>query len=109
MAASNATYACRVTDDGGYLAATLGDLQTYTTKIWFVAKHQSDGDAPKIRIEGTIVTPSTGAVWVNLAPKTNNFRKGLYDSHWEAEDATGKLWAVPTTGGDTLEILESLK
>jgi hypothetical protein len=109
MAASQETYACRVTDTGGYLAATLGDLQTFTSKIWFVAKHVSDTGAPLIRVEGTVDNPSTGAVSVNLAPSNNGFRVGVYDSHWEAEDSGGLLWALPTTGGDTLEILESLK
>lgn len=111
MGASTATYGARLTDSAARVSATLGDLTSHQNAIYFVAKHQTDKSAAKIRVTGVIDNVSTGAVHADLDVLASDpaWRKGVYDATWEAEDGSAKLWSLPAKGGETLEILESLK
>ena len=106
MAASTATYTARKTDTGAYISATLGAMQ-YGNSVKFVAKHQSDETAAKIDVTGTVDNASTGAVHVVL--DCTEFRVGLYDCAWEDASAAPLLMSLPVVGGETFEILESLR
>jgi len=106
MAASSATYAARKTDTGAVISATLGALQ-YGTAVQFMAKHQSDTTAAKIDVAGVVDNPSTGEVHVVL--DCTEYRVGLYDCAWEDASGAPLLMSVPASGGETFEILESLR
>jgi hypothetical protein len=89
MAASTATYAIRITDNGGRIDTTVGDVLTYTDTCFFVAKHQNDDEASKMRVEGMIDVGGSGGEL--------------------SEDPGALLTSRPAAGGETFEILESLK
>lgn len=120
MVASTATYAARRTDDAAYLKTQLLDgdgvgldLTTlgYATAVYFVAEHKTDTDAPKIRVAGVFDIAGEGRVHVvlDVAGSSPLWAKGLYDSHWDVENAGGDAWALPAAGGETFQILESLQ
>lgn len=111
MAVSTASYAARVTDSSARISDTIGDITSHSTAVYFVAKHQTDAGAPKIRVTGTVSDAATGSVYVDLdvLASSPKWRTGVYDAAWEVEDASGDLWTLPALGGKTLEILEALK
>jgi len=121
MATSSATYAARESDSGAYINTQLLDadgaaldLTTlgYATAVFFVAKHQTDTAAPKIRETGVIDVAGEGRVHVvlDIPGSSPRWRRGIYDAHWEVESTAGSLfWAVPPGACETFEILESLQ